>query len=44
MHVNWALMLLQKAFVRTKLSDTTNYDDTLKKKEQSLHDKEEKKY
>ncbi len=40
-------MLLQKAFVLalgTKLSDTTNYDDTLKKKEKSLHEKEEKKY
>ena len=46
MHVNWALMLLQKAFflaLGTKLSDTTNYDDTLKKKENSLHEKNNKK-
>ncbi len=43
MHINWALMLLQKAFVLalgTKLSDTTNYDNALKKKEQSLKENE----
>ena len=44
MHVNWALMLLQKAFVLalgTKLSDTTNYDKTLEKKEKEKEKEKE---
>ena len=47
MHVNWAFMLLQKAFVLilgTKLSDTTNFDKTLEKKEKEILNSEEKKF
>jgi hypothetical protein len=41
MHVNWSIMMVQKILVvliGIKLSDTFNYDDSVKKKLKSLHD------
>ena len=45
MHVNWALMLCQKAFILTlgtSITDTTNYDSVLKKKGKAVDEQEKK--